>query len=269
VSDTAPLPAEQHVAWIPSGSRFGRVSSDGRLLPFSGTVNEVDQLWLHDLVGGGDRQITRTKDASEGHLASNGSAALSRSADRVLYSWRPNGEPQRQELRLSMVDGSLPPRVVVAESRYQFLYPSDWSPDGNHVAVELEGEADCAIGVVSIGDGTIKIVRTGDVASNIVYSNDGRYLAFDTQPKGKRGRDIYLVDASGGADRPVVERPGDDQVIGWLGGLEGLVYASDRSGIWDLWSQRIVEGRPDGAPRLLAHDVGRIDVPLGGSPVID
>jgi Tol biopolymer transport system component len=115
------------------------------------------------------------------------------------------------------------------------------------------------------------------------FSPDGRFVAFslfgekDSLPQG----DIFLMTADGRNEVVVAGHPTEDRLLGWTPDGRSLVFLSDRSGTWDIWTVHITGGKQQGEPELLKKDFGyhawdvlgfapdgslyyKIDTPLGG-----
>jgi TolB protein len=78
------------------------------------------------------------------------------------------------------------------------------------------------------------------------FSPDGRWLAYgrvlDQQ------RDIWISLAAGGLPVQLTTDPAVDLHPSWSPDGSRLVYASNRSGSYDLWTIRVSEGTADGEP---------------------
>ena len=111
-----------------------------------------------------------------------------------------------------------------------------------------------------------------------LFSPDGRYVAYsrvvDTTSKQK---DVFLIPLDGGPEIPLVESPADDDVFGWLPAGQNFLYRSDRDRAyrWDdeIWMIRVVDGKPQGTPRLVRtglpcaeakHCLGPVQTPTRG-----
>jgi Tol biopolymer transport system component len=64
----------------------------------------------------------------------------------------------------------------------------------------------------------------------------------------------------------VAGHPAEDQLLDWTPDGTRLLFRSDRSGTWDIWSARIIGGKPQGEPELLKKDFGRYAQVLGLAP---
>src|SRR5258705_13654867 len=63
-----------------------------------------------------------------------------------------------------------------------YVSPDDWSPDGKWLAVQLHRkDRSTQIGLIAIQDGSLRVLKTVGWrgATRLLFSSDGRYLAFD------------------------------------------------------------------------------------------
>ena len=70
------------------------------------------------------------------------------------------------------------------------------------------------------------------------------------------GSDIFLLSVDGSRETPLVQHPADDALVEWLPDGTGhpVRKRSRRDG--DLWSSRIENGQPQGAPTLVRRSIG-------------
>ncbi|UCE49605.1 MAG: PD40 domain-containing protein, partial [Phycisphaerales bacterium] len=100
---------------------------------------------------------------------------------------------------------------------------------------------------------------------------DGRYVAYgritDTV---SQHEDIFLIPLDNGPEIPLVESPADNDVLAWMPDGKNLLFRSDRRGQGDdAWMIRVVDGRPQGVPRLVKKGIprnleGPVRTPTGG-----
>jgi Tol biopolymer transport system component len=91
------------------------------------------------------------------------------------------------------------------------------------------------------------------------FSPDGKYLAYDLAADGKKGsgpRDVFVAAVDGSREIAAVVHPSDDTLAGWSPDGNHLLFLSDRNGTRGLWSQAVVDGRPQGAAALIKADLG-------------
>src|SRR5687768_2829965 len=106
------------------------VSSDGRYITCPAWA--TGDLGVHDVVTGTDRLLTTNNWA--GNQYAHGSA-ISKDSRHVAYAWF-NGKDY--ELRLIGLQGSdSQPRTILQSGDFEYIVPSDWTPDGESVVVRL------------------------------------------------------------------------------------------------------------------------------------
>jgi Tol biopolymer transport system component len=83
-----------------------------------------------------------------------------------------------------------------------------------------------------------------------------------SQPHG----DVFLMTTDGRNEVVVAGHPAEDLLLGWTPDGRSLVFLSDRSGTWDLWTVHITGGKQQGEPELLKKDFGHDSEVLGFAP---
>jgi len=69
--------------------------------------------------------------------------------------------------------------------------------------------------------------------------------------------DLFLMTADGLNEVVIAGHPAEDQFINWTPDGRNLVFFSDRSGTWDIWSVPVSNGKQQGEPKLLKKNFGR------------
>jgi len=192
-----------------------------------------------------------------------------------LPVWSPDGKKiafSREKSSELCVFGSdsAEPIVLYKSKGEEQVIPIDWSPKGNTILATLAKDYEAFQAVlISVPDGSVRIIKTYENPPRSeprrlgIFSPDGRYIAgdFETQ-KDSRSRDILILSTDGSSEVPVVVHPGDDLVLGWSPDGKKLVFASDRSGTWDIWTIDVIEGKSENDPKLIKGDIGAV-WPLG------
>jgi Tol biopolymer transport system component len=165
------------------------------------------------------------------------------------------------ELHTIGVDGN-GDRILLKDSDGRNFDLLDWSPDGMHIAA-LIGTADQKIelALISPSDGSVRVLkRFGSVQiTRAAFSSDSKYLAYDA-PSGEpgSGNDIFLISTDGKDDRPLIQHPAEEFLVGWSPKGDSLVFGSTRTGTWGIWRAPYSNGKVQGEPQLLKEDVGRV-----------
>jgi Tol biopolymer transport system component len=151
--------------------------------------------------------------------------------------------------------------------------PFDWSTDAGFILALRKkpgGEGNQLV-LISTADRSVRVLR--DVAAawymltKARFSPDGRLIAFSLVGEGRPAHgDVYLMTADGRNEVVVAGHPAEDELLDWTPDGRSLLFVSDRSGTWDIWSVRIAGGKPQGEPELLKKDFGRYTQFMGFVP---
>jgi Tol biopolymer transport system component len=247
-----PGPAARLLTTLPATAEaFGRVSQDGRWLPY--VDYSTGDLLVRDLTTGTDRRIT-DKGTWEHSAEYAEESALSRDGRWIAYAWfKPS--LQRFVLRVASLAGRDTPAAttLLDDGNLSWAAPLDWSPDNSLIAVWRDvppGGGNLAL--VSVRDGSSRVLERLEHSgpTSLCFSPDGRFVAFDeAAPDDQR---IVLVAAVDGSRRTTVVGPAaTNHVAGWSPDGGRLFVASDRGQTLGLWAFPIAKGMPDGSPVLL------------------
>lgn len=231
---------------------MGAPSPDGRYVSF--TDWDTGNLAVYEIATKKKRPLTGKKDWEDKGWSEN--SRWSPDGKKIAYSWWISDN--KNDLRIVGLDGS-EPRILTKS--YPWIICSDWSPDGEYILARiytmLGGKR---ISLISVADGSIKTVRKskgGD--GNMRFSPDGKYITFDFLSKESSDSDIYLLSIDGKTEAPLVEHPAHDYFLGWAPDGKHLLFASDRTGTYDVWSLPVSDGRPDGEPEMVRKNLGFVD----------
>jgi len=171
-------------------------------------------------------------------------------------------------LRIRNMDGS-GVRTLFSEKN-SYVSPLDWSPDAGSILALLDRNKAVALTVISTADGSVRILKSiapGGVSFyRARFSPDGRFVAFSLVREGSPPHcDVFLMTADGRNEVVVAGHSAEDQLLGWTPDGRSLLFLSDRSGTWDIWTARITGGKQQGEPELLKKDFGYCVV-LGFAP---
>jgi Tol biopolymer transport system component len=195
--------------WTPGGDpSFGTVSADGRYLSY--TDWSTGDLFVHDFTTSRNRRLTNKGSFAQSSAFAEESA-VSRDGRHVAYSWWGTVDGKSNyELRVVSLEGSGVPesRVLVRNEDIGWLAPADWSPDGTSIAVIVSrSDRTLQLALVSAKNGSVTALKSTRWrgASEIFFSPDGKYLAFDS-PTGdaQEPNDIYVLAVDGSRETPAV-----------------------------------------------------------------
>lgn len=232
----------------------GSISLDGRYISFTSTA-KWPELALHDLANGTDRKL-----ANESYPPS----VISPDGKYVAYTcasvgWHvcavgtePGAKPR--DLYVSPEYASLPPK------------PGAWSSDDKSIlATLLKTDGTAQIAWIAISDGSIKVLKSLEWRrpGRPSLSPDGRYIAYSAHERADSpGTAIYVLRADGSGESTLVRSSGLNQDPVWTPDGTKIVFTSNRTGSFDLWSVAVHDGKSVGAPVLAKADIGKIQ-PLG------
>jgi len=238
-----------------SGASGVGISPDGRYLAFANRG-----LAVRDLIRGETR--TLTAGAAGGDYAYR--AVFSPDGKQIAYNWASfkEGVFDEYSLRLVGIDGSRP-RVLL---RREGVDPqvSAWSPDGKTIAAAFWNygqDRSWQIGLISVADGSVVKLKTVGWRAPAIggFSKDGRFLVYSVpdSPSQDDGG-ILALSVDGSRETTLTQSPKEDWAPAWSPDSQAVLFLSDRSGTPDLWSIRVVDGKPQGGPLLVKANIGRV-----------
>jgi len=195
------------------------------------------------------------------------SQAFSRDGKQIAYnSYTKDWVPQ---LRIRNLDGS-GLRTLYSE-KDSYVVPLDWSPDAGSILALHQRNKAVELTLISTADGSVRVLRS--ITSHLFlserasFSPDGRSVAFSFVREGSPPHgDVFLMTADGRNEVVVAGHPAEDQLLRWTPDGRRLVFLSDRSGTWDIWTVHITGGKQQGEPELLKKDFGYYSKVLGFAP---
>jgi len=199
------------------------------------------------------------------------SQAFSRDGKQIAYdveSSDPNTKDWVYQVRIRNLDGS-GLRTLYSQKDY-LVQPLDWSPDAGSILALRDRNKGDELTLISTADGSVRVLRSITSGwSRASFSPDGRFVAFSSVAfssvgEGSRPQgDVRLMTADGRDEVVVAGHPAKDRLLGWTPDGRSLVFLSDRSGTWDIWTVHITGGKQQGEPELLKKDFGYDSEVLG------
>ena len=172
----------------------------------------------------------------------------------LSFSWANKQEVAR--IDTDSVQGGNRETLYTDKSAF-YLYPNDWSSDGNNILATFEA-ADRSVSLVTVSTKQKKMQRlvtlNWEYPRRAQYSPDGRFIAYDSTKDGERK--IYLISSDGLQERVLVDSPGEDDSPLWSRDGRFLLFRSNRSGNWDLFVLPMEDGQPVGDPLLIKSNLG-------------
>jgi Tol biopolymer transport system component len=227
------------------GYAMGAPSADGRYLSFSQGYGDGDFLGILDLRTGTTISFADPREVGAEVEAS----VVSPDGRQVAYM---RTAPGRCEFRVIQVNGG-----KAAKSRLVSLdvgcYVYGWSPDGKSVVVvRRPGSAQSQIAIVSIADGSVRVLKEVAGADLPSFAPDGRYVAYEAAGTGNR--EIFVM-AMDGRETVVAAAPSNERRPMWSPDGSHLVFVSDRTGSLSFWMVPVAEGKPTGPATLVRENV--------------
>ncbi|MFC1552804.1 tetratricopeptide repeat protein, partial [Candidatus Latescibacterota bacterium] len=232
----------------------GELSPDGKYLSFT-EYKTTGNLAIREMVTGIKRRLTSEADWSNLEFAH--SSRWSPDGKRLAYAWSiGNGN----ELRVTGIDGS-ESRILYKNEEFN-CNPQDWTPDGKNIlATFVRNDKICQIGLISVADGSVHILKSLDQPHfpRVSISPYGRTIVYDfPQKEDSSKRDIYTISIDGKREIPLVNHSADDRLLDWTPDGENILFISNRTGTYDMWCIRVAEGNPQGDAELIKKDIGQI-----------
>jgi Tol biopolymer transport system component len=169
-------------------------------------------------------------------------------------------------LRIRNLDGS-GLRTLYSE-KGSYVRPLDWPPDAGSILAVRERNKATELTLISTADGSLRVLRSTTAEwVDASFSPDGRFVAFSLLGEhGPPQGNIFLMTADGRNEVVVAGHPTEDRLLGWTPDGRSLVFLSDRSGTWDIWTVHITGGKQQGEPELLKKDFGYYSEVIGFAP---
>jgi len=187
---------------------------------------------------------------------------ISPDGKEVAYCWW--NRDAAFDLRWMSVEEAKP--RVLNDRRLAWCQPDDWSADGKQLVAQIVDEqtAGTALVVLTPEQGGMRTVKVLPVSeySTVRSSPDGRFLVYARPSMEEPDKDLFLLNVADGTERPLIQHPADEAVLGWTpdGGI--LLFSSDRRGSRDAWAVQVHNGKTNGEPYLVKTDLGEV-YPIG------
>ena len=213
----------------------------GRRLAFSSNRAGMFSLWAVP-VGGGTPELI----AGGGRKIKHPSP--SRAGDALAY------EAWDYEINLwhTGLGAEGAPGTSVAPATDEWTFEPRLSPDGRRVAFVSTRSGSYELWVAAAdGAGLVRLTSFGGpYVGQPRWSPDGACLAFVERPEGRPR--LHIVEAGGGAPRPVSSGRTDELAPSWSADGQWLYFAAREAGAWQVRKRRLY----DGQERTLTRDGG-------------
>jgi Tol biopolymer transport system component len=245
----------------PSDTAYNTLSPDGQWLGGTDWMN--GDLVLRHVSTGEIRRLVPVGDPSQEMWGE--SPVLSPDEKQVAYWWFDDRNPNEYgQLRVMPNQPGAKPRVVVGASG-EFkggAYPFGWSPDGKRILAILgiDDPQSKRIAWISATDSSVQVIKEIEAPKGFTYrlSPDGQYIAYSA-PCRKDAPEtcIYVLSADGATQSELVRGDMNQGPI-WTPDGSRILFNSNRSGTFGLWSVPVRDGKRAGVPSLLKPETGPI-----------
>jgi Tol biopolymer transport system component len=244
--------------WVYGEATPLAITPDGKELVYADLWS--GNLAIRELTNGQSRNLTQ--DASWAAWA----AAVSPDGRTVSYLEKLRGgqpamaEPATSSLHLVGIDGS-DSRVLYRELGCPVSH-HQWTSSGEQIVAVVQCGEDLSVTRISVSDGGTELVTelAPGGLEGISLSPDDRYLTYGLRVEGDGGNfDIWMLALDGSLNVPLVRHPANDRLLGWVPGTDEVFFLSDRDGTEDLWAVRVIDGAPEGPPRVVRRNMGPVE----------
>ena len=203
-------------------------TADGREIIFSATNNRFahnGSLWRIPASGGATERITVVGyDAMYPHI--------SRRGNRLAYV-QGSGDYNIYKIEVFGTTVSSNPSTKLIASTRNDVSPQ-FSPDGRRIVFASDRSGSPEIWMCdSDGSNLIQVTSLNKAAGTPRWSPDGQQIAFDFFEE-RRGH-IYVTSTAGGQPRPITTGDFDDIVPSWSRNGQWIYFASNRTGVYQVW----------------------------------
>ncbi len=229
------------------------IASDGRTAAIKNPNSS--EIQIRDLVTGRSVPFKVASDATSGAYAEW--PVLSPDSKQIAYAWAGPETSWKYQVTVSAFQPGAQPKPL--GDPFPYVYVRGWAPDGKAVLVDLLGAGTAQIAWLSTVDGTVRPVKMRGPGSFglLALSPDGAFIAYDVPVEpGKPDREIRVMAADATSESIVVRGPGINMSPVWSRDGGSLVFKSNRSGTFGVWSVPVRNGQGDGASTQLKADIG-------------
>jgi len=233
------------------------LSPDGKKLAFIGQQGGRFELRIRSLEDGRETLL-----GSQDYDAFT-ATRWSRDGTRLAYGrYQPGPKPDIPATHsIALVDDSgSSEQILSAPSKYTAQAPTDWSPDGQWIAVSARpaDSPTCALWLYPLAAAPRAETQRRLLASSREhdlwqgrFSPDGRWIAFNATRAPTGGTSlIHVISVNGGEWRPIVQDGYWYDKPRWAPDGRTLYFLSNRTGFFNVWGIRFDsdQGRPIGEP---------------------
>ena len=206
---------------------------------------------------------------------------LTRDSKQLAYEWYVwDGTKWSSQLRVMSTEAGARPRILVDNPEFTYFTPVGWANDGRSLLTVITRKDDTNdLAWVSTADGAVTTLQSlgRRLYRRPSLSPDGRFIAYSalTTDPGKRvpqaaakllERHIYVLASDGSSRAELTLTTGVvDHSPVWTSDGTSIVFSSNRSGTFGLWSAPVKDGKAAGPVSILRGNTGEVE-PLGITP---
>ena len=245
------------------GDSAANLSADGKWMAF--THWDSGDLAIRDLSTMAEKRLMLKPGSWKDSDAYVEFPVFSPDARQIAYLWFVSNTLPGQ-LRIVANEPGSKPRVVLDTPENLYYHPVAWSADGKDILTVLEKpDRTWQLAWVTAVDGKVTVLkslgwRLLHVRARPRLSPDGRFIAYNAlavNPKSRQAplesveQRIYVLAADGSSETELVKTAGVNNYPVWTADGKRLLFTSDRSGSFALWSVDVRDGRAAGPPSMV------------------
>ncbi len=246
---------------------YGAPSPEGKYFSYIDYKTYPNDIVIKNLVTGNENRLRNQIDLNiGGDEGTPYNPIWSPDTKQIAYVWE-SDQSDMYEVRVVAVDNPKPKALIRLSYQKEWIKTEDWSPDGQHILVQIHRNDQDQIGLISTSDGTFHHLKTLEKSApfSARFSYDGQFIAYDHPPNQEsKDHDVYVLTIDGSTETKVTTHPSHDYLLDWAPGELKVLFASDRKGTNDMWSLSFDQGIISGKPTLITENIGNIS-PLGST----
>ena len=206
------------------------------------------------------------------------SALIAPDRKRIAFLWLTSDG--KEQLRVMPNERGAKPTVLIDNPEIA-AWPAAWSPDGKSILVTLEkNDRTWQLAWVSAANGAVTPLKSlgWRLRTRPSLSPDGKHIAYSAlatnpskalspyvspSPPDSADQHIYVLTADGSRETVLVKGNSVNESPIWTPDGRRVLFVSNRSGQFTLWSVSVTDGQPEpGSLSPARADTGRIS-PIG------
>ena len=248
-----------------AGLVMGNPSPSGKYFAYVDWSTSPNDVVIKEIKSGVEIRLRNQIDLNvEGDEGTPYNPIWSPDSKQIAYVWE-SDKDNLYELRIVEVDNPKPEALITVSYDKGWIKTEDWSPDGQHILVQVHQDDKDHLGLISTRDSSFHLLKTVERSApfSAKFSYDGQFIAYDNPPdEESNDHDIYVLSIDGERETKVTSHPSHDYLLDWVPGELKVLFASDRNGTNDMWSTSVDNRNDYVKPTLITENIGNIG-PLG------